>query len=288
MFRKRYEFHPYKFIVTVSWLTIWSVRLRRICILLWSGVLRGWPSDLEGLQCCSSFVFTSRSSAWRLWASLRVDACSPGCYHWTVRFPFTSPVLHEAQGFADRYVYTYNRCLFLMEQALYHYKMSLSLVTETSALKSLLPNICAATQLFKLTPASCFAWYFKKDSLVWAIFKVFIEFITTLFLFPCFGSLALWDLGSLTRNWTDASCIERQSLNHRTAREVPTWYFYPSFYFQPISNFEFKLCLLWAVCSQSCFLLFNPVWHLCLLIGLFNSLTFVTDSFHYTFCYWYS
>ena len=196
-----------------------------------SAGLRGRPLDPGGLQCCSSLVFTSWSFAWWLRALLNVVWTSPtlplSC-PFLVRF---STVLHVARGFAVRYIYTCNHYIFLMDWALYHYKMSLSLVTETFALKSLLPDICTATQLFKLTPASCFAWHFLKEFLIWAIFKVFIEFITILFLLSCFGSLALRHQGS----W-----LPDQELNPRLLRwkaesrplnwrEVPTWYFIPPF-----------------------------------------------------------
>ena len=55
-------------------------------------------------------------------------------------------------------------------------------------------------------------------------FKVFIEFITVLllfygFLFFFFGHMACGIL-TLTRGHTLTPCIERQSLNHWTAREV--------------------------------------------------------------------
>ena len=59
--------------------------------------------------------------------------------------------------------------------------------------------------------------------LMWAIFKVFIEFVTILLLFYVliFWPRGMWDLSSPTRNQTRAPCIVRQSLNHWTTREVP-------------------------------------------------------------------
>ena len=33
----------------------------------------------------------------------------------------------------------------------------------------------------------------------------------------------MWDLGSLTRDWTHVPCIAKQILNHWTMREVPVW-----------------------------------------------------------------
>ena len=55
-------------------------------------------------------------------------------------------------------------------------------------------------------------------------FKSFIEFVTILFL--CYG-LFFWpgsmlDLSPPTRDWTHTTCTGRQSLNHWTAREVPS------------------------------------------------------------------
>ena len=59
---------------------------------------------------------------------------------------------------------------------------------------------------------------------MWTIFKVFIEFVTILLLFYVlvFWSRGMWDLSSPTRDRTRTPCIGRQSLNHWTAREVPT------------------------------------------------------------------
>ena len=58
---------------------------------------------------------------------------------------------------------------------------------------------------------------------MWTIFKVFIEFVTILLLFYVlvFWPRGMWDLSSLTRDRTCTPCIERQSLNPWTAREVP-------------------------------------------------------------------
>ena len=58
---------------------------------------------------------------------------------------------------------------------------------------------------------------------VWTIFKVFIEFVTILLLFYVlvFWPQGMWDLSSLTRNWTRTPFIGRRSLNHWSAREVP-------------------------------------------------------------------
>ena len=60
--------------------------------------------------------------------------------------------------------------------------------------------------------------------LTWTIFKVFVEFVTILLLFYVlvFWPLGMWDLSSPARDWTRITCTGRQSLNHWTAREVPT------------------------------------------------------------------
>ena len=36
---------------------------------------------------------------------------------------------------------------------------------------------------------------------------------------------SMWDLSSLTRDWTCTPCIERQSLNHCTYQGSPAWIF---------------------------------------------------------------
>ena len=67
----------------------------------------------------------------------------------------------------------------------------------------------------------------QEDSLLFEppgklIFKVFIEFVTTLLLFYglVFCLQGVWDLSSLIRDRTCVSCIERPSLNHWTTRDV--------------------------------------------------------------------
>ena len=52
--------------------------------------------------------------------------------------------------------------------------------------------------------------------------KVFIEFVTIVFLFYvlAFWLWGMWDLSSPTRDWTQTPCTGRSSLNHWTAREV--------------------------------------------------------------------
>ena len=61
---------------------------------------------------------------------------------------------------------------------------------------------------------------------IFFIFKLFIKFVTILFLsviffFFFFLPLGMWNLNSRTRDRTCNPCIGRQSLNHRTNREVP-------------------------------------------------------------------
>ena len=55
--------------------------------------------------------------------------------------------------------------------------------------------------------------------LMWTIFKDFIEFVAIFMSF--FWPQAMWDLSSLTKDWTCTPCIGRWSLNRWTAREVP-------------------------------------------------------------------
>ena len=71
---------------------------------------------------------------------------------------------------------------------------------------------------------------FLKDFLMWTIFKVFIDFFTTLLLFYVlfFRPRGMWDLTSQTKDQTCTLCIGRRSFNHWTARQVPIIYFYPT------------------------------------------------------------
>ena len=63
--------------------------------------------------------------------------------------------------------------------------------------------------------------------LMWTTFKVFIEFVTILPLFLCFGvwfffwPWGMWDLSSPTRDWTCTLRIGRWTINLWTAKEVP-------------------------------------------------------------------
>ena len=88
---------------------------------------------------------------------------------------------------------------------------SLSLITETFVLRSFLPNICRATQLFKLTTA-------------------FLSFAGYIFIHP--------------------------------------------FTFNPFLSLNLNCVSYRQYIVGSCFLFFNTVWHLCLLIGLLNAFTF--------------
>ena len=58
--------------------------------------------------------------------------------------------------------------------------------------------------------------------LMWTIFKVFIEFVTILFLFYVlvFWPQIMWDLSSSTRDQTFTHCIGRRSLKKWTTREA--------------------------------------------------------------------
>ena len=62
----------------------------------------------------------------------------------------------------------------------------------------------------------------QKSDLYLIFFKVFIEFVTTLLLFYVLGFQlqGVWDLSFLTRDQICIPCIESQSLNHWTVREV--------------------------------------------------------------------
>ena len=66
---------------------------------------------------------------------------------------------------------------------------------------------------------------------MWTIFKVFIELVTTLLLISVlvFWLQGMWDLSSLTRDQTCASCLARLSLNCWTSREVSLTVFNKAF-----------------------------------------------------------
>ena len=67
-------------------------------------------------------------------------------------------------------------------------------------------------------------------------FRVFIELVTTLLLFyiSVFWPWGMWDLSSITRDWTCAPCFGRQNLNHWTIREV----LWRDFFFNWLSRFS--------------------------------------------------
>ena len=69
------------------------------------------------------------------------------------------------------------------------------------------------------------SFVFFKIFLMWTIFKVFIEFVTILLLFYVlfFWLQGMGDLSSPARDRARTPCIERRSLNHWTAREVPSF-----------------------------------------------------------------
>ena len=79
--------------------------------------------------------------------------------------------------------------------------------------------------------------------------------------FGFFGPRGMWDLISPTRDGTHIPCIGRQSLNHWTAREVPTSWYLKSHYpkIMACSFFFFNPNLLFA--SKTCRVTVgSPVW----------------------------
>ena len=102
---------------------------------------------------------------------------------------------------------------------------------------------------------------------MWTIFKVSIKFVTILFFFYdlVFWSWGIWDLSSLTRDWTHsrAPCIEKWSLSHWTTREAPL---HP---FQCLDSHlssgwknksrNYRLLALCLVPSDKCFFFFFPL-----------------------------
>ena len=77
---------------------------------------------------------------------------------------------------------------------------------------------------------------------MWTIFKVFIEFVTTLLLFYVlvFWLRGMWDLNFPTRDWTHTPCSGRWSLNQWTSRKIPT-----AFFFILTIAILYLLCSLW-------------------------------------------
>ena len=81
--------------------------------------------------------------------------------------------------------------------------------------------------VFDVWKTFCFLFFLHKIFLMWTIFKVFIELVTTLPLFSFsffffFLPIGMWDPSSPTRHQTHTTDTWRQSPNHRTVREVPT------------------------------------------------------------------
>ena len=56
-------------------------------------------------------------------------------------------------------------------------------------------------------------WYTSLDHLIFSCRFLFVYFLVVW--------LHMWDLSSLTRDWTHAPALEAQHLNHWTTREVP-------------------------------------------------------------------
>ena len=75
-----------------------------------------------------------------------------------------------------------------------------------------------------LNPLLTSSFFFSQGLWRWAIFKVFIKFVTILLLFNfgIFGPEACGDLTSPTSDQQCTPCIGRQSLNHWITREVPS------------------------------------------------------------------
>ena len=100
--------------------------------------------------------------------------------------------------------------------------------------------------LFLVTKTQVFLIFLFYYFFMWTIFKVFIEFVTILLLLYVlvFWPRGMWDLSSLTRNWTRIPYIGRQSLNHWTTREVPFSYFW--------SYIFFKINFYWSIVDLQC------------------------------------
>ena len=82
--------------------------------------------------------------------------------------------------------------------------------------------------------------------LMWTIFKVFMEFVTVLFLFYVLviWPWGIWDLSFLTRGQTLTPCIGRWSLNHWTAGKPPACAFQNSSELGPLI---LVLCSCWSL-----------------------------------------
>ena len=101
---------------------------------------------------------------------------------------------------------------------------------------------------------------FLKIFFMWTIFKVFTEFITILRLFYIlvFWPQGMWDLSSLTRDWT--SCMKGEVLNRWIFRQVPgEIVLFPSWNFiLLIHSIEFIINISWETSVQ-----FSSVAQLC-------------------------
>ena len=80
------------------------------------------------------------------------------------------------------------------------------------------PSLCSN---FAMYPMRSFHHIFS----MWTIFKVFVEFVTILFLLyvSIFQPQGMWDHSSPARDQTCSLCTGRWRLNHWTAREVPQY-----------------------------------------------------------------
>ena len=101
---------------------------------------------------------------------------------------------------------------------------------------------------------------FLKIFFMWTIFKVFTEFVTILLLFYIlvFWPQGMWDLSSLTRDWT--SCMKGEVLNRWIFRQVPgEIVLFPSWNFiLLIHSIEFIINISWETSVQ-----FSSVAQLC-------------------------
>ena len=92
-------------------------------------------------------------------------------------------------------------------------------------------------------------------------FKVFIGFATTLPLFHVllFWLWGMWDLSSPARDWTRAPYIQRRSLTHGMAREVPSQCFL-KFPDELMDGIWFTLVLRKLLLLLQCSCFFCPSW----------------------------
>ena len=83
---------------------------------------------------------------------------------------------------------------------------------------------CSLTFTFKVHGQLVSFFLRRLFFFTWTIFKAFIKFIIILLPYDvlAFWPQGMWDLSSPLRNQTLTPSTGRRSLNHRTAREVPT------------------------------------------------------------------